>query len=114
MCSYDGSRKKGYMSLETAEKTIEQAAELGITEVRFFLAGEPFFHPHLPELIARAKAKNLNTLIHTNATFMPEDRVKRVLETGLDKISFSFDGESAEEYERIRRGGKFEPTLGIF
>ena len=99
------------MSLETAEKTIEQAAELGVTEVRFFLAGEPFFHPHLPELIAMAKAKNLHTLIHTNATFMPEDRVKQVLEAGLDKISFSFDGESAEEYEAVRLGGKFESTL---
>ena len=111
MCSYDESRRKGYMSLEIAEKTLTQAAELGVTEVRFFLAGEPFFHPHLSELVAISKKRGLLTLIHTNATFMPEDRVEKVIDAGLDKISFSFDGESAEEYEAVRIGGKFDSTL---
>jgi radical SAM protein with 4Fe4S-binding SPASM domain len=42
---------------------------------------------------------------------MPETRMQAVFDAGLDKISFSFDGETAEEYEKIRLGGKFEATL---
>lgn len=111
ICSYDGSRKKGYISRETVEIALEQAVELGVTEVRYFLAGEPFFHPHLAEFIASANKKNLFTLIHTNATFMPEDRVRAVLEAGLDRISFSIDGESAQEYEAVRIGAKFDQVM---
>jgi hypothetical protein len=42
---------------------------------------------------------------------MPEKRIEAVLEAGLDKISFSFDGETAEQYEKIRVGAKFADTL---
>ena len=111
ICSFDGSRKNGYITRETAELALEQAAELGAYEIRFFLAGEPLFHPHLAEFIASAKRRKFITNIHTNATFLPEGRIRAILEAGLDKISFSFDGETAEEYEKIRIGGKFDVTL---
>lgn len=111
ICSLDGSRKNGQLSPETAIKSIEQARQLKVTEIRFFLAGEPFFNPHLAEYVKMAKDSGIITNIHTNATFMPEERMKAVLEAGLDKISFSFDGETAEEYEKIRIGGKFDITF---
>ena len=111
ICSFDGSRKNGYISRETVELALKQSAELGVHEIRFFLAGEPFFHPHLHEFIASAKSYGMLTNIHTNATFMPDKRIRRVIDAGLDKISFSFDGESAEEYENVRTGGKFDITL---
>jgi radical SAM protein with 4Fe4S-binding SPASM domain len=42
---------------------------------------------------------------------MPSERIQRVLDAGLDKISFSFDGENPTDYEQIRVGAKFEHTL---
>ncbi len=111
ICSYDGSRGKGYLRRDIAEKVFSQAADMGAAEIRLFLAGEPFFHPRLAEFIASAKRRNLITNIHTNATFMPPERIEAALQAGLDKISFSFDGESAEEYEAVRIGAKFEETL---
>lgn len=112
ICSYDGTRAKGYLSRETAEIALDQAQELGVFEVRLFLAGEPFFHPHLAELVASARSRGLVTLIHTNGTFMPDKRVHALMDAGLDKISFSFDGESAGEYEVVRIGAKFDDTMG--
>jgi radical SAM protein with 4Fe4S-binding SPASM domain len=111
ICSYDDSRPKGYLDKQTAELALRQAVDLGVTEVRFFLAGEPFFHPHLCEFIRSAKEKGLLTLIHTNGSFLPEDRARKVIDAGLDKISFSLDGEKAEEYESVRIGAKFDHTL---
>lgn len=112
ICSFDGSRRKGYLRREIAETALAQAADLGVTEVRFFLAGEPFFHPRLAEFVKLAKELNLITNIHTNGAFMPEERIEALITAGLDKISFSFDGESAEEYERVRVGANFQETLG--
>ena len=111
ICSLDDSRKKGHLRPEVAEMALNQAKELGVTEIRFFLAGEPFFNPHLAEYIGRAKKLGFITNIHTNASFMPEDRIRAVLDAGLDKITFSFDGETAEEYEAVRVGADFEATF---
>ena len=111
ICSLDGSRKKGHLRPEIAEMALNQAGELGVTEIRFFLAGEPFFNPHLADYIGRAKKLGFITNIHTNASFMPEDRIRAVIDAGLDKISFSFDGETAGEYEEVRVGSNFEQTF---
>jgi len=111
ICSLDGSRKNGHLRPQIAELALNQAYELKVTEIRFFLAGEPLFNPHLAEYIRMAKDRGFITNIHTNATFMPQDRITALLEAGLDKISFSFDGEHAEEYEKIRIGAKFDLTF---
>jgi radical SAM protein with 4Fe4S-binding SPASM domain len=111
VCSYTHARGKGYLDSALAEKTIADAAAIGISEVRFFLAGEPLFHPHLGELIKSAKRHGLLTQVHTNATVLDGKRAAMLLESGLDTLSLSFDGETAEEYENIRVGSKFQPTL---
>ncbi len=107
----DGSRKTGHLRLQTARLVLDQARELGVTEIRLFLAGEPFFNPHLASLVKMSKERGFITNIHTNATYMPEERIRAVLEAGLDKITFSFDGETPEEYENVRIGAKFKDTF---
>ncbi|TKJ41586.1 hypothetical protein CEE37_03205 [candidate division LCP-89 bacterium B3_LCP] len=111
VCSYHQDRGKGYFEMDLARKVIDDAADFGVSQIRFFLAGEPLFHPHLDEMIALTKQKGMLTQIHTNATILDEKRSVKLLDSGLDSISFSFDGESAEEYEAIRIGAKFEVTL---
>ena len=111
ICSLDGSRKKGHLRPEIAKIALDQARELRVTEIRFFLAGEPLFNPHLAEYIQMAKARGLLTNIHSNGTYMPPERIEALIGAGLDKISFSFDGESAEEYEKIRIGANYDHTF---
>jgi len=111
VCSYTHARGKGYMDLNLAQKTIAEAAQFGVSEVRFFLAGEPLFHPHLGELIKSARQQGLLTQVHTNATILDGKHSAILLESGLDTLSLSFDGETAEEYEGVRIGSKFQPTL---
>jgi len=111
ICSLDSRRKKGHLRPETAEIALDQASSLGVTEIRFFLAGEPLFNPHLADYIRMAKTRELLTNIHSNGTYMPPERIDAIIAAGLDKISFSFDGESAEEYEKIRLGANYDHTL---
>lgn len=112
VCSYKQERGKGYIDVDLARRTINDASDFGVSQVRFFLAGEPIYHPHLGELIGYAKSKGLLTQIHTNANHLDEKRSLAILESGLDHISFSFDGENKEEYEAIRVGGDYDRTLG--
>lgn len=111
VCSYQQNRGNGYMSVDMAGKIIEEAADFGVSQVRLFLAGEPLFHPHLDEMIEMASNRGMLTQIHTNATILDEKRSRKLLDSGLDSISFSFDGENAQDYEAIRVGSKFEETL---
>jgi radical SAM protein with 4Fe4S-binding SPASM domain len=104
-------RGKGYLNLDLARRVIDDAARFGVSQVRFFLAGEPVFHPHLGEMIALARQQGMLTQVHTNATILDEKRSAKLLDSGLDSISFSFDGENAQDYESIRIGADFEKTL---
>jgi radical SAM protein with 4Fe4S-binding SPASM domain len=111
VCSYRQDRGKGYVDLGLAERIIEDAARFGVSQVRFFLAGEPLFHPHLDKMIAQARRNGMLTQIHTNANYLDKKRAAKLLDSGLDSISFSFDGETREEYDAIRVGGDFEITF---
>lgn len=111
VCSYNHDRGKGYVDMDLARHIIDDAASFGVSQVRFFLAGEPLFHPHLDKMIASARRKGMLTQVHTNATILDEKHSVELLDCGLDSISFSFDGENAEDYEAIRVGADFGKTL---
>ena len=111
VCSYQQNRGRGYFDMELAEKVIAEAADFGVSQMRFYLAGEPLFHPHLDDMIRMARKRGMLTQVHTNATILDEKRSNKILDSGLDSISFSFDGENAEEYEAVRVGSKFDATL---
>src|SRR5690242_19267904 len=47
---------------------------------------EPTMNPHMPEIIRRAKAKGLVTLMSTNGSY--PDNLKRCMAEGLDNLIF--------------------------
>ena len=57
------------------------------------MRGEPLLNPNLPEIIDYAKKKGvLETIINTNATKLDSKMSKKLIESGLDLMIFSFDG----------------------
>jgi len=101
----------GRMSLDLYRKIIDEAAAFAI-DINLFGRGEAFLHPNLPELVRYAHDKGLNTRLETNATMLTAAKSEEIIQTGLDFISFSFDGYTKGIYESIRRGADFEKTLG--
>ena len=94
-----------FMSYDLAISLIDQAASMGIPSIKFNWRGEPLFHKNLPELIAYAKSKGiLDTIVNTNATQLDSSMSRRLIESGLDFIIFSFDGGTKETYEKNRIG----------
>ncbi|MEK9723186.1 MAG: radical SAM/SPASM domain-containing protein [Rhodospirillaceae bacterium] len=86
-------------------RIIDQAVELGVPSLKFNWRGEPLLNPKLPDYVAYAKDKGvLDTLINTNATKLEDAMSRRLIEAGLDLMIYSFDGGTAETYEKMRPG----------
>lgn len=93
-------------------KNIINELEGEICDINLFHRGEPLLHPRIAEMVTYIKEKGLTARIHTNATILTEQLSKELLSSGLDYISFSFDGFDKETYEKNRVNAKFDETLG--
>ncbi len=104
--------QKGYMDMGLYSKIIDELRDLKIHRINLFLGGESLLHKNLVEMITMARDSRIPVRLHTNATLITKDMATRLLESqGLEEISFSFDGEEKDYYERMRVHANFEKTL---
>jgi radical SAM protein with 4Fe4S-binding SPASM domain len=99
------------MKLDLYKRIVDEICDYA-HDIYLHHRGEPLLHPDLFEMIKYANQKGLLTKLHTNATLLTEERSLKLLESGLDFVSFSFDGYNKETYEKIRVGANFDETLG--
>ncbi len=103
-------RKKGFMSLDLFKKIINDIKGK-VSWVLLILGGEPLLHKQLPEMIKFAKENGVRCDIYTNAALLDKETSKKLINSGLDRITISFDGEDAEYFEKIRTGAKYSKVL---
>ncbi len=102
--------QKGDLSFELYKKIIDEAKNF-VFDINLFHRGEPLLNKDLIKMIGYAENNNLKTRLHTNATILTQEISKHLILSGLDFISFSFDGYSKETYEKNRIGADFDTTL---
>ncbi|MCX7626571.1 MAG: radical SAM protein, partial [Candidatus Sumerlaeaceae bacterium] len=102
--------QEGLMSPECFERLVPIFPFLDAVVLTGF--GEPFINPHLPEFIATIRGAGARPCLSTNGTLLDEKRAVAVLSAGLQHIQFSIDAGTAETFERIRAGAKWEKVLG--
>ena len=100
-------RRRTSMPLSLFQSLIDDLCE-SQPLIKLYMSGEPLLHESLFDMIDYASAKQCETMIHTNATLLGGDVAERILASPLTCISFSFDGCSAEIYEKLRPPAKFE------
>jgi len=101
---------KGYMDFELFKKIIDEASSF-IFDVNLNHRGESLLYPDLTKAIEYVKNHNLFARLHTNGTLLDEKLSLSIIELGLDRLSFSFDGYTKENYEKIRIKGNFDKIL---
>lgn len=79
-----------------------------VNSVDFTGGGEPLLQPKLEEWIAEAKIAGCETGFLSNGLLLKKDRLKRILDAGVDWICISIDGATADIYHKIRIGSDFE------
>ena len=91
--------------------------EIGSKLIRldFFNYGEPFVHPQAVDMIEYIKEKYPHIYLYcsTNGLMLNREKIKRIIQSGLDEITFSVDGCDQESYVRYRQGGDFEAVLNL-
>lgn len=105
-------RKIGKMKPEMVESVLMQAYELGTREVGMYATGEPFLVPELPEYIKLAKDIGYSYVYLTsNGALADPERIRAVINTGLDSIKFSINAPESELYEFIHGRDDFDKVM---
>lgn len=104
-------RGKGFMSLDIFKKILKEIVKIRVLKTTLNFAGEPLLNSNIFEMIRLVKTHHLYTRIHTNATVLSDDYIKKLILSGLDELSFSFDDSRKEIYETIRVNASYEKTL---
>jgi radical SAM protein with 4Fe4S-binding SPASM domain len=102
--------QRGFMEWEVFKKTVDEAADF-IFDMSLHHRGESLLHPEAVRFIAYAAGKIQHTNLHTNGTLLSPPIVRGLVESGLKRISFSFDGFARQDYEKIRRGADFQQVV---
>lgn len=80
-----------------------------IKKVTIQLDGEPLLDKKLENRITALKEIGISCVaFSTNASLLSEKRARSIIDSGVDEVSFSVDGATAETFEKIRRGLSFE------
>ncbi len=99
-----------FMEFETFTRVIDQFVTL--EELHLQGLGEPMMHPRFFDMIEYATGKGIKVSTNSNLTLLNAKRAERCVVSGLDSISVSIDGSTAETYERIRVRAHFDRVLG--
>jgi len=73
--------------------------------------GEPLMNSHIFKMIRSAKKRGLKVMTSTNATLLDNFAARELIDCGLDILTISIDGITADVYENIRRGASFRRVM---
>lgn len=118
-CPFHGKYAPSKPYLTTMKKgdamaLIDMAKEYGVgkKEIGFYLAGEVFLYKDLPEIISYAKKLGFTyTFVTTNGAFATPDRMREVLDAGLDSIRISINATNRELYRELHGTDDFDKVM---
>lgn len=103
-------KDKGYMEFDLFKKIIDEASKF-VFDIHLLHRGESLLHPDFFKMARYSHDRNIITKFHTNGTLLNEENAHKLIESGIDQFSFSFDGFDKETYESIRIKADFEKTV---
>jgi MoaA/NifB/PqqE/SkfB family radical SAM enzyme len=103
--------RRQLMSVEQFRRIVNEISGKSIAISMYYL-GDPLMHPDLDRLCATAWKGDLNTHVSTNFSLsLSDERIRRLVESGLTHLTVCVDGLRQELYERTRVGGRIDLVL---
>ncbi len=102
------SRERKHFPFEAFKAVVDEVGE-GLVRLDFFNYGESFVHPHAVDMIEYIKRKYPHVFLYisTNGLLLNKEKITKLVQTGVDEITFSVDGADPETYIKYRCGGDF-------
>lgn len=103
-------RKGKKMDWDVFTRIIDQLSPYAY-EINMHNWGESVLHPHIFEMIEYAKSKNIGTNMSTNLNRISEEKIDRLITSGLEYLIVSIDGITNDIYKKYRAKGNLETVL---
>ena len=100
------------LSKELFQTAIDEAAHYYCPSLSVQGNNEPLLIPDLEDYISYAHKRGfIDIMFNTNGSLLTDDRIRRLLDSGVTRIRFSLDAITKETYEKIRVGGNLEKVV---
>jgi len=102
------TRNRAFFPFEDFTALMDQIGEQ-LIRVDLFNYGEPFVHPQAVDMVEYIKRQfpQIFLYVSTNGLALDRGKIDRLVDAGLDEITFSVDGVDQETYAKYRIGGDF-------
>jgi len=111
---HEDKKDMGIMDMETFMIILGYIKKYKPRVVVFYHSGEPFLNKNIFQMIKLVKESGVNfTKVVTNGTLITEELIPKIINSGLDQIEFSLDGNSIEENNEIRLGCNYTKVSKI-
>ncbi len=91
---------KHQLSLETVKTLLDDLRRMGVSSIGYSGSGEPFMHPDIMEILEYTKRKGFFCLVNTNFTLLDKDKLRRLMDIGLDSLTVSVWAATPETYAK--------------
>lgn len=108
------NRSFDFLSVDEVERRLEESVRLGVREY-YFTGGEPFLHPDIVEILARAIERGPTTVLTNGMLLRPRHVVPLARAAAGSRYSLEFrvsiDGFDAATHDALRGRGSFARAL---
>ena len=106
------TRQAGMLDYEIFSKVVDEAGPT-VGRIDFFNYGEAFLHKRALDMVEYIKSRFPHVYLYTstNGLALTEDGARRLARSGIDEVTFSIDGATADSYVKYRQRGDFTKAI---
>ncbi|MEP6919031.1 MAG: radical SAM protein, partial [Acidobacteriota bacterium] len=106
------TRQAGMLDFDLFRRVIDEAGP-SLGRVDFFNYGEAFLHKRAIEMCEYIKSHFPHIYLYTstNGLALTEEQARRLVQSGIDEVTFSIDGATPESYVQYRKRGDFDKAI---
>lgn len=107
---FEGARGYGRMKFNDFKKIVDEMAPW-VFRINLYGFGEPFLYDEIFEMIRYATDHDISVAITSNFNTINQDRINKILESGLEHLIISIDGIDQQSYEKYKVGGNYDNII---
>ena len=106
------TRQAGMLDFDLFKRLVDEAGP-SLVRIDFFNYGEAFLHKRAVEMCEYIKANFPQIYLYTstNGLALSEAQARRLVHSGIDEVTFSIDGATADSYVKYRQRGRFDVAI---